>query len=355
MDTSEDHSLRRPLYRRKVFKSYEYLVEDSPGFFVWKKDSNCETVDPNQLPEVERRDRKWTVKNEEMYDHISWIAMQEKQAITVGAGRNPPITCNVVWKPDIPDTPMWSTDVKTMIGEDQFDEDLEKHLPYSRTINFDGQEVVVRANTAAGLIHGEWKAIGYLEKRRGKVRKAAYFAASRPGQTGIVTSSSAQPAVMLTGVPQPGVPQPGVPQPATLQPATLQPATLQPATLQSATQSATQPTTLQPATLQSATQSATQPTTLQPATLQSATQSATQPTTLQPTTIQPAIPQSGISQQEIEQAVQDAIRQHTARRQTVRQQPLQQVPQSIDINTQLQMILQQLSQLGVQPPLLTAT
>lgn len=164
------------------------------------------------------------------------MAVDEAITTGVGVGPCPPITLNVKWKDDVEDTPLWRSVVKSMIGESKVDRDMQKHLKYSKTVEFGGQTITVRTPTENGLWTGEQKAIARIQKQQCKAVTAAHLAAP----------------VLQPAVPQPTVPQPAAtPQSASAQPAVNPQGPVLPAFTQT---SASQPTPTQSTAAQSADQ-----------------------------------------------------------------------------------------------------
>ncbi len=241
------------LFKRNVFRCTQYLVKDRSGLHVWKREDECEVEDADQIPFITKPDRSFIRDRKRQYKGIGWIAMADGESITVGVGQSPfpPITLNVIWRDNEEDTPLWRSDVIKLVGLKRVEKDMQMYLPYTKTVEYESQKILVMSPTADGLLGGEPKAIERIQKQQAKLETTARLAASTSAQAGIAMPM--QPAVMESSTTQSTVSQPApAPQPATAQPGVGQQGSVQPASTQTAvTQPApTQPLAPQPMDLQ---------------------------------------------------------------------------------------------------------
>ncbi len=256
--------------KRKVFKNFQFLVEEKSGLHVWKSAEVPPNLDLNTVTSIEKPTKEFIAQHKHRYKSMRWIAMSVDDAITTGAGQYPRISVMVEWVGDLKDTLMSRSDLIRVAGQARVDQDLQNHLSYRKMIEFEGRKVFIMSQTDAGLLNGEMKAMQRIKNDQFKAAKAA--------QTTV-----AQPAFA-----QPGFAQPGFVQPAFAQPGFAQPGFVQPAFAQ---QGVAQPGFVQPGFAQ---QGVAQPGFVQPG--------FAQPGVAQPTVSQPAAPQAGATQPAVSQA-----------------------------------------------------
>ena len=241
--------------QRKVFKTFQFLVEESSGLHVWKSAQLCGDLKPENIPSVEKPTKEFIAQHKHRYKGMRWIAMSVDDAVTSGAGQYPRISVMVEWLGDLEDTLMSRSDLIRIAGQARVDRDLQNHLPYRKMIAFEGRQVFIMSQTEAGLLNGEMKAMQRIKNDQFKAAKANQTSFGQPALPGTFQPSVAQPGFAQPAVSQPAVPQvgatiqPGIVQPGVVQPAVGQPAVPQPGVTQSgfAQQGVAQPAVGQPA------------------------------------------------------------------------------------------------------------
>ena len=232
-------SRQAPAYKRNIGRHYvQYLVTEDSRLHVWKKESDCLGMDLTNAEFLIKPTREFVAQHKPLYDKVTWIAMPVDEAITHGAGAHPPVTINVQWKGGLEDTPLWRTDLISMVGRDQVARDIQQHLPHHGWVESEGQKVWVESPTANGWMKGRGKAIQRLSDQRAKAAKAYDLATSASMlASSLPQPTTSQPAAPYQGTPavhQSTVPQPPgatVPQPAAAQPMPAQSAASQPVDL----------------------------------------------------------------------------------------------------------------------------
>ena len=239
------------LFKRNVFKRFQYLVRETSGFHVWKEEDECEIVNADQIPRIMKPDPSFIRNRKRQYKGIGWIAMPDGESITAGAGQYPPITLNVTWQDNVEDTPLWRSDVIKMIGKTKVEKDMARHVPHTKSIKYEGRPVTIMTHTADGLVDGERKAIDRILKDKAKALTAAQSAASVSGlpvYTNLMEPSILQPVVSQSApVPQSVSTQSVPDQQGPVQSTSTQTAVPQPISMQ---QSAVQPLDLNNPTTQ---------------------------------------------------------------------------------------------------------
>ena len=248
--------------KRQVFKTFQFLVEESSGLHVWKSAQLCGDLKPENILSVEKPTKEFIAQHKQRYKSMRWIAMSVDDAVTSGAGQYPRISVMVEWLGDLKNTLMSRSDLICITGQARVDRDLHNHLPYRKMIAFEGRQVFIMSQTEAGLLNGEMKAMQRIKNDQFKVAKAnqtsfSQLALPQPGavQVEAFQPSVAQPRFAHPVVSQPAVPQvgatgqPGIAQPGVVQPAVGQPAVPLPGVTQSgfAQQGVAQPVAGQPA------------------------------------------------------------------------------------------------------------
>ena len=235
--------------KRQVFKTFQFLVEESSGLHIWKSAQLCGDLKPEDIPSVEKPTKEFIAQHKHRYKGMRWIAMSVDDAVTSGAGQYPRISIMVEWLGDLEDTLMSRSDLIRIAGQARVDRDLQNQLPYRKMIVFEGRQVFIMSQTEAGILNGEMKAMQRIKNDQFKAAKANQTSF---GQPAFPQPGSVQPAVSQPAVPQVGATQPGIVQPGVVQPAVSQPAVPQPGGAQSgfAQQGVAQPAMGQPATPQ---------------------------------------------------------------------------------------------------------
>ena len=278
--------------KRQVFKTFQFLVEESSGLHVWKSAQFCDDLKPEDIPSVGKPTKEFIAQHKHRYKGIRWIAISVDDAVTSGAGQYPRISIMTEWLGDLEDTLLSRSDLIRIAGQARVDRDLQNYLPYRKMIVFEGRQVFIMSQTEAGLLNGEMKAMQRIKNDEFKAAKASQTSFSQPvvSQAGAFQSNVAQPAVNQPVVPQARVNQAGV-QPATSQPTIPQPTT--------------QPGSVQPQAAQQGIPALGQPAIPQTAVPQTG---VTQPGLAQPNQAD-MIPSSAV-QAMIANAVQQAIQQY---------------------------------------------
>ena len=231
--------------KRKGFKRFQFLVEESSGLHVWKSAQLCGDLNPEDIHSVEKPSIGFIAQHKHRYKGIRWIAMSVDDAITLGAGQYPRIAVMVEWLGDLEDTLLSRSDLNCIAGQARVDRDLQNHLPYRKMIAFEGRQVFIMSQTEAGLLNGGMKAMQRIKNDQ--------FKAAKANQVSFGQTSLPQPGIAQVGAFQPDVAQPGIPQAATIQAAVPQVgATTQPDCIKPAQLANPQPVVAQPAVGQSA-------------------------------------------------------------------------------------------------------
>ena len=229
--------------KRQVFKTFQFLIEESSGLHVWKSAQLCGDLKPENIPSVEKPTKEFIAQHKHRYKSMRWIAMSVDDAVTLGAGQYPRISVMVEWLGDLEDTLMTRSDLIRIAGQARIDRDLQSHLPYRKMITFEGRQVFIMSQTEAGLLNGEMKAMQRIKNDQFKAAKANQASLGQPvfpqagasqsnfAHSGLTQPSFSQPAAPQTGSIQAGfqplMNQPAVPQPNTAQPGLVQPNTVQ--------------------------------------------------------------------------------------------------------------------------------
>ena len=279
--------------QRQVFKTSQFLVEESSGLHVWKSAQLCGDLKLENIPSVERPTKEFIAQHKHWYKGMRWIAMSVDDAVTSGAGQYPRISVMVEWLGDLEDTLMSRSDLIRIAGQARVDRDLQNHLPYCKMIAFEGRQVFIMSQTEAGLLNGEMKAMQRIKNDQ--------FKAATANQTSFGQPALPQPGAVQVGAFQPSVAQPGFAQPAVSQPAVPQ------------VRAATQPGVVQPAV--------DQPAVPQPGVIQLG---FAQQGVVQPEVGQPAIPQAGAPQPGVAQSTQADMIPSSAVQAMIVQQAIQQ-------------------------------
>ena len=280
--------------KRQVSKTFQFLVEETSGLYVWKSAQLCDDLEPEDIPSVEKPTKEFIAQYKHRYKSMCWIAMSIDDVVTSGAGQYPRISVMVEWLGDLEDTLMTRSDLIRIAGQARVDRDLQSHLPYRKMIVFEGRQVFMMSQTESGLLNGEMKAMQRIKNDQFKAAKANQ-------------SSLSQSAFPQAGAFQPNAVHPGLTQPTFSQPAAPQTG--------STPQAGFQPFMNQPAIPQ--------PSMSQPHTLQQGFAAVGQPTIPHAGTTQPAFSQTGVAQPNqadmipssavqamIANAVQQAIQQY---------------------------------------------
>ena len=131
--------------KRKVFKNFQFLVKEQSGLHVWKSAEVHPNLNLDTIPIVEKPTKDFTAQHKRRYKSMRWIAMSVDDAITIGAGRYPPIYAMVEWLGDLEDTLMTRSELIKLAGP-RVDQDLPSHLPYRKMIEFEGRQVFVMSD-----------------------------------------------------------------------------------------------------------------------------------------------------------------------------------------------------------------
>ena len=215
--------------KRPLFKTFQFLVEESSGLHVWKSAQLCDDLKPEDIPSVEKKTKQFIEQHKHKYKSMRWIAMSVDNAVILGAGRYPSISIMAEWLGNLEDTLLSRSDLIRIAGQQRVDHDLQDHLPYQKQVVFEGRSVYVMSQTEPGLLNGEMKAMQQKKNDQFKTAKAMQNLLSpQPGafQSNAAQSAANQPFVPRIGVNQVGV-QPGVYQPINSQTNT-QPGLVQP-------------------------------------------------------------------------------------------------------------------------------
>lgn len=68
--------------KRQVFKSFQFLVEESSGLYLWKSAQLCGDLKPENIPSVEKLTKEFIAQYKHRYKGMRWIAMSVEDAIT---------------------------------------------------------------------------------------------------------------------------------------------------------------------------------------------------------------------------------------------------------------------------------
>ena len=145
--------------KRKLFKDFQFLVEEKSGLHVWKSAEVPPNLNINTVTSIEKPTKEFIAQHKHRYKSMRWIAMSVDDAITTGAGQYPRISVMVEWVGDLEDTLMSRSDLIRVAGQARVDQDLQNHLPYRKMIEFEGRKVFIMSQTDAGLLNGEMKAM----------------------------------------------------------------------------------------------------------------------------------------------------------------------------------------------------
>lgn len=75
--------------KRQVFKTFQFLIEESSGLHVWKSAQLCGDLKPENIPSVERPTKEFIAQHKHWYKGMRWIAMSVDDTVTSGLGNIP--------------------------------------------------------------------------------------------------------------------------------------------------------------------------------------------------------------------------------------------------------------------------
>ena len=204
--------------KRQVFKTFQFLVEETSGLHVWKSAQLCSDLKPEDILSGKKLTKEFIAQHEHRYKNVRWIAMSVDDAVTLGAGQYPRISVMVEWLGDLEDTLMTRSDFICIAGQARVDRDFQNHLPYRKMIFFERRQVFIISQTDVGLLNGEMKAMQRIKNDQFKAAKANQTSSSHPAapQTES-TQAGFQPLINQTSVPQTSTTQPTLPQAGTAQ------------------------------------------------------------------------------------------------------------------------------------------
>ena len=120
---------------------------------MWLPDILVGAQEFSRIPDIMKPDSEWIKNRKFKYRTITWIALSEEGAVTVGAGSWPPIVVSVVWSDDMPETILWRSDAIKTANRAIIDMDVRRYL-YTQYKMINGRSVCIMSPTRVGLIAG---------------------------------------------------------------------------------------------------------------------------------------------------------------------------------------------------------
>ena len=156
--------------KRKVFKTVQYLLQESPELHVWMPARSCGYIEREEISALDLKSKEFIEDRKCQYSGTLWIAMGVDEIITVGF-RYPPIAMMVQWLDSHPDSLMWRSDVIKIAGKEKTQSAVMSYLPFHHEFESYGSSISIMAATKAALTNGSSKAIAKFTKQR--VKKVA--------------------------------------------------------------------------------------------------------------------------------------------------------------------------------------
>ena len=98
-------------FKRQVFKTFQFLVEEKSGLHVWKSAQLCGDLKPEDIPSVGKPTKEFIAQHKHRYKSMRWIVMLVDDAITSGTDQYPRISVMVEWLGDLEDTLLSRSDL----------------------------------------------------------------------------------------------------------------------------------------------------------------------------------------------------------------------------------------------------